>query len=150
MKKTFLTLLSLTFLLFISIGLISCGDETCTHADTRPDYDPYYHSTVCTQCGETVSKEEHTFRTECTQAHHWEYFGTKEISEFHNCTFVEEYILLCDCGFSKYQQQEPVGHDIVEGRCTRCDAGPRYVASDYCFATVSHLSPKTDLKTGDP
>ncbi len=97
MKKKLLFLI----LVMILIPLTSCDTSTILlyNHEFNPSYDSEYHFDVC-ECGETINKEEHTFKTEVI----------KEAT----CSEVGQIKHYCDCGYFEIEEIPMLEHEYDE------------------------------------
>ncbi len=84
----------------------SCGD---TYTDTIEALGHALTDGVCSKCGYTIpTLPQHT--------HSYTFSGSTE-----NCTKDGVATYVCGCGESYTEDTKALGHDIVKGKCTRCD-----------------------------
>ena len=93
-------------LLFLILGMIlipltSCDTSTILlyNHEFNPSYDSEYHFDLC-ECGETINKEEHTFKTEVI----------KEAT----CSEAGQLKHYCDCGYSEIEDIPMLEHEYDE------------------------------------
>jgi len=86
---------------------------TCDCEDTYTEtIEPLGHDVVdgaCTRC-------DYEIQTLPSHTHSYTFSGSTE-----TCTEAGEAIYICGCGDSYTEERSALGHDIVDGACTRCD-----------------------------
>ena len=121
----------------------SCDNGECAHENLHDDHYEYNeegHWQYCDDCHAEVNFGEHDF----------EYKG-----ELVNCDYEQEYSLYCKaCGCHIYKMFEPVGHNVVDGQCTRCEQGFYFELNDdgqsYKVAGYSSLDQSTEISVEIP
>ncbi len=83
-------------------------DNACTECGViDPNHAHSYENAHCTICGELDPNHEHSY--------------TEEITTPATCDAAGEKTLTCVCGDTKTEAIEAIGHNYVDGACSRCD-----------------------------
>ncbi len=104
--------LIISVLVFIAVYFAFFADKNCGHdGEFGYMFDDVRHWKICAECDEKFDEEDHEFVSD---------------TKYVNCLSVAEYDFSCKCGCKTKQKVDPVGHEMVDGQCTRCNNGIIY------------------------